>query len=145
MQRRTYLAVAGALPLAGCLGGGGTDGGGGNPDDSYGDWFDGVGNYDGETDLTDEDAVTVSVGGEDGLAFEPPAIRISPGTTVTWEWTGQGGLHNVVAEGGAFESELKQEAGATFEHTFESPGLFRYYCDPHRSLGMKGGVRVVSG
>ena len=144
MRRRTYLAVAGSLSLAGCLGGGSSGGGGGNPDGSYGDWFDGVGNYDGETDLTGETAVTVSVGGEDGLAFEPAAIRLSPGTTVTWEWTGQGGLHNVVAEDGAFESERKQQAGATFEHTFSNPGLFRYVCEPHESLGMKGGVRVVS-
>lgn len=144
MRRRTYLAAAGSLSLAGCLGSDGSSGGGGDADASYGDWFDGVGNYDGETDLTREDVVTVSVGGEDGLAFEPPAIRISPGTTVTWEWTGKGGLHNVQAESGAFESELHDEAGATFEHSFEEPALYRYFCDPHRSLGMKGGVRVVS-
>ncbi|MFC7226747.1 halocyanin domain-containing protein [Salinirubellus salinus] len=142
MRRRTYLALAGTLPLTGCLGGG--DGGGGeSPDDPYGDWFDGVGNYEGETDLTGETAVSVSVGGEDGLAFEPPAIRVTVGTTVTWEWTGRGGLHNVVDEGGAFESELQQEAGTTFEYTFEEVGLYRYFCEPHRSLGMKGGVRAV--
>jgi halocyanin-like protein len=143
MRRRTYLALAGTLPLAGCLGGGNGDGGE-RSEDSYGDWFDGVGNYEGETDLTGETAVTVSVGGEDGLAFEPPAIRVSVGTTVRWEWTGRGGLHNVVDEGGAFQSELQQEAGATFEHTFDESGVYRYVCEPHRSLGMKGGVRVVS-
>jgi halocyanin-like protein len=141
MRRRTYLALGGSLALGGCLGGGssGDDG----PDAEYGNWFDGVSNYDGETDLTDEDAVTVDVGAVDGLAFAPPAIRITPGTTVTWEWTGDGGLHNVVAEDGTFRSEDHNEAGATFEFTFEEPALHRYFCQPHEQLGMKGGVRVV--
>lgn len=141
MRRRTYLAVGGTLALGGCLGGDSSRGSG--PDASYGDWFDGVSNYDGETDLTGESAITVEVGAVDGLAFAPPAIRITPGTTVTWEWSGDGGQHNVVAEGGAFQSEYHTEAGATFDFTFEELALHRYYCQPHETLGMKGGVRVV--
>jgi halocyanin-like protein len=139
MRRRTYLALAGSLSLGGCVGG---DGGGG-PDESYGDWFDGVSNYDGEVDRTDSDEVTVAVGAIDGLAFDPAAIRVSPGTRVVWEWTGDGGRHNVVDEDGTFQSEYHEDAGATFSRRFDEPGLFRYYCEPHRSLGMKGGIRVV--
>lgn len=97
----------------------------------------------GVVDWTDRDEGTVVVGGgDDGLSFTPAIVRISPGTTVVWEWSGEGGAHNVVAEDGAFESELSGDEGFTFEHTFEESGAFLYYCAPHRALGMKGAVIV---
>jgi halocyanin-like protein len=89
--------------------------------------------------------VTVTVGAQGNggyLAFDPAAVRVSSGTTVTWEWTGQGGSHNVVAEDGSFESELVAEEGHTFSHTFEESGAYRYYCQPHETLGMNGAVVV---
>ncbi|MFB6304274.1 MAG: halocyanin domain-containing protein [Haloferacaceae archaeon] len=162
------LAVAGAL--AGCSGGGGegggtatasptptptetetgtatptpTEGGGTQSLQSY---LSDVGNFDGTVvDATGQSEVTVSVGapGNGGnFAFDPPAVRVDAGTTAVWEWTGNGGQHNVVAESGAdFESELTDAAGHTFSYTFESTGTVLYYCQPHRSLGMKGAVVV---
>jgi halocyanin-like protein len=89
--------------------------------------------------------VTVAVGAEGNggnFAFDPAAIRVSSGTTVVWNWTGQGAQHNVVAEDGSFESELTEEEGFTFEHTFSESGTYEYACTPHRSLGMKGAVVV---
>jgi halocyanin-like protein len=142
MQRRTFLATVTAATVAGCSDGGSSTADG--EDASYGNWFGDVDNFDGELDRTGMDRTTVEVGVEDGLAYGPAAIIVSPGTTVVWEWTGNGGGHNVVDTGGAFESELTNEAGHTFEHTFPDPGLCRYYCTPHRDLGMKGGVRVRS-
>jgi halocyanin-like protein len=113
----------------------------------YGGWFDDVGNYDGTTvDATGQGEVSVAVGAEGNggaFAFDPPAVQVDPGTTVVFEWTGEGGQHNVIAEdGGEFESDLVAEAGFTFEHTFEEEGITTYYCEPHRSLGMKGAVAV---
>jgi len=99
------------------------------------------------TDRTDAESVTVAVGvGEQGFAFDPAAVQVSPGTTVTWEWTGKGGGHNVVAdaEDPAFVSELRAEAGYTFEHTFTDPGVYTYYCSPHRGYGMIGVVEVLA-
>jgi len=105
-----------------------------------------VGNYSEVADATGQDEVTISVGAQGNggaFAFDPPAVQIDPGTTVVWEWTGEGGQHNVVAEEGAdFESELTAEAGFTFEQTFDSEGTIKYYCQPHRALGMKA-VLVV--
>jgi halocyanin-like protein len=93
--------------------------------------------------MTGEDSVTVEVGaGDNGFAFDPAAIRVDSGTTVTWEWTGEGGQHNVVDEDGKFESDLMGEEGATFEYTFENAGNTRYFCRPHKASGMKGGVIV---
>ena len=118
---------------------------------AYGEWMSDVSNYEATFDYTGQESVTVAVGvGENGVLFDPPAILVDPGTTVTWEWTGEGGQHNVVhqpeGEDGdpAFESELKQEAGATFEQTFEEETAFRYYCNPYRDAGMKGVVAVGS-
>jgi halocyanin-like protein len=111
-------------------------------------WFEDVSNFDGVVDRRGQSEVTVEVGAQGNggaFAFGPAAIRVDPGTTVIWEWTGEGGGHNVVAEEGtdyAYESDLVSEAGFTFEHTFEQEGISKYYCTPHRSLGMKGAVVV---
>ncbi|MEF8784272.1 MAG: halocyanin domain-containing protein, partial [Haloarculaceae archaeon] len=102
--------------------------------------------FDGTTaDMTGQDEVTITVGaqGNDGaFAFDPSAIQVTPGTTVVWEWTGEGGSHNVVDEDGNFESELVADEGHTFEYTFEEERVFRYFCTPHKALGMKGVVAV---
>ncbi|ELZ29298.1 halocyanin domain-containing protein [Halosimplex carlsbadense 2-9-1] len=109
------------------------------------DWFSNVGNADGVVDETGKSEVTVEVGvsGNSGpFAFGPAAVRVDPGTTVVWEWTGEGTPHNVVAEDGSYESEMITEAGATFSHTFESEGVSKYACTPHKVSGMKGAVIV---
>lgn len=113
----------------------------------YGDWFSSTDNHDGTYDYTGKQNVTVSVGTNangGAFGFSPTAIRVDPGTTVTWEWTGQGGSHNVVDQDGNFQSDLLSEQGATFEHAFESEGTFKYACEPHMAMGMKGAV-VVGG
>jgi len=104
-------------------------------------------NYDGTVvDATGQDEVTVEVGAEGnggGFAFAPPAVRVESGTTVLWDWVGQGGLHNVVAEDGTFDSgEPASGSDNTFEYTFSETGTFLYFCSPHKSLGMKGAVVV---
>jgi halocyanin-like protein len=110
---------------------------------AYGDWFSNVPNFEETVDETGQSEVTVNVGAEGGLVFGPPAIKVSTGTTVVWKWTGKGGMHNVVHDGGNFESEFYAEAGATFEHTFSSAGTYKFYCAPHKARGMKGAVYVV--
>jgi len=129
------------------------DGGGADGSNSGGDgagdldgWFGDVDNYDGTVvDTTGRGEVAVTVGAEGNggaFAFDPPAVRVAVGTTVVWEWTGDGGQHNVVDEDGGFESDLTAEEGHTFERTFEEPGTYRYACTPHRGVGMKGAIVV---
>ncbi|KAB1188815.1 MULTISPECIES: halocyanin domain-containing protein [Haloferax] len=161
-SRRTFLrATAGASGialLAGCTGAsaGSDDETGGDTDGSespapdrempdFDGWFDRTRNYDGVHDKTGESEVTVAVGADGnggGFAFGPAAIKVSPGTTVVWEWTGNGGTHNVLHREGEFESELTALEGTTFEHTFEETGEYRYVCVPHETLGMVGIVVV---
>ena len=172
LNRRSFVQTAGALgiatALAGCGGNGDAggndddDGNGGGGDDGNGDesdgggdeasflaeepdydgWFDDVDTYEGTVDLTDADEITVDVGSDGGLSYGPAAVAVSPGTTVVWEWTGEGGDHDVVAEDDTFATESTSEAGHTFEHTFEESGVHEYVCTPHRAVGMKGAVYV---
>ncbi|MFB6222722.1 MAG: halocyanin domain-containing protein [Haloarcula sp.] len=112
----------------------------------YGGWFADTSNFDGTDDKRGESSVSISVGSEGNggsFGFSPPAIHVDPGTTVTWEWTGNGGAHNVVAEDGSFNSgEPVSAADATFEQTLDGEGIHKYFCKPHRSLGMRGAVVV---
>ena len=118
---------------------------------AYDGWLDDVDNYDGTHDYRGRDEVRVAVGaGENGLRFEPAAILIDPGTTVVWEWTGEGGGHNVVeVDDGVFDSgDPVPDAGTTFEHTFDDTAegeTFKYVCTPHEAVEMKGAVAVGDG
>lgn len=110
-------------------------------------WMQGSGNFDGEVvDRTDASSATVTVGAEGNggeFAFEPPVLRVSTDTTVRWEWTGNGGAHNISFEGINVESgDPEAEAGYTFEHSFAESGTYLYSCLPHRALGMRGAVIV---
>ena len=98
-------------------------------------------------DMTGEDSITIEVGaGGQGFSFAPVAVNIDPGTEVVWEWTGNGGAHNVVSRGDStaeFDSgESVSEAGTTFTYTFETEGNNFYHCEPHTSIGMHGAIVV---
>jgi len=127
---------------------GGSDGGGaGGVPSEVEEYLADVDNFDGSLeDATGQSEVTVQVGtGANGgnFGFGPAAVRIDAGTTVVWEWTGEGGSHNVADEDGDFESELVGDEGHTFEHTFEESGVSLYNCTPHKGVGMKGAVVVA--
>ncbi|WP_336002816.1 plastocyanin/azurin family copper-binding protein [Halorientalis halophila] len=128
--------------------------GGGNQrrTEDYDGWFSGdaqggpAPNYGGPTDATGQDSVTVTVGPGGNLTFDPAAVQVSPGTTVTFEW--ESSNHNVVVEdqpdGASWSGhESLEDSGFSFEHTFETTGTYTYYCDPHLPAGMKGVVEVV--
>ncbi|HWK88361.1 MAG TPA: cupredoxin family copper-binding protein, partial [Longimicrobium sp.] len=72
------------------------------------------------------------------MAFAPPRIEITAGTTVTW--TNNDPLaHSVTAADGGFDSGLIQP-GASWSRTFTAPGTYDYHCTPHPF--MKGVVIV---
>jgi halocyanin-like protein len=112
----------------------------------WGGWLDGIdGGY---RDARGQDSVTVRVGasGNGGaFAFEPAGLWVDPGTTITFQWTGQGGGHNVVADSGPAEIDSGgpvDETGYTYEFTPEQGGITNYVCEPHVGLGMKGAIAV---
>ena len=151
MNRRTFLRTAGGAAGGAAAASAGAapataaseEGGGGGEKPDFGGYLDDANNYDGSvTDARGQDEVTVDVGaGSSGLAFGPAAVHVDNGATVVWEWTGEGGAHNVIAEDGSFESGSPVSSG-TFEHTFDEDGLYEYFCSPHKGQGMKGVVIV---
>ena len=129
---------------------GGGGGGGEAPPPDFGGYLDPVTNYSGPGDVVDargQDTVTVEVGIEANggpYGFGPAAVHVDNGATVQWEWTGEGGGHNVVSQGdGPLDSgNAVSSSGVNYEHTFESDGVYNYYCAPHQGLNMKGSVVV---
>lgn len=108
-------------------------------------WLANTEGADAVADHTGEASVTIAVGSQangGAFGFDPVAVRVDPGTEVVWEWTGDGGVHNVVSEDGAFESEYRSDAGATFSFTPDGPGTHLYSCAPHASMGMKAALVV---
>ncbi|WP_241966827.1 cupredoxin domain-containing protein [Haloplanus aerogenes] len=88
-----------------------------------------------------------------GHHFDPHVVRIAVGGTVTF--VNESGSHTATAyhpgndqpqlvpDGSdAWGSGLLTSQGATFQHTFDTEGIYHYYCAPHESLGMIGSVVV---
>lgn len=91
--------------------------------------------------------------GDGGQHFEPHVVWVEKGGTVTW--TLESGTHSTTAYhpqndkpqrvpdgASAWDSGVLTEQGATFEHTFETKGVYDYFCIPHESMGMIGSVIV---
>jgi plastocyanin len=72
------------------------------------------------------------------FAFDPTALAVPVGATVTWVNDGPS-THTVTANGGSFDSgNLAQ--GGTFSQTFSESGEFPYHCSIHE--GMAGTIIV---
>lgn len=122
LDRRTAVTRAGAVALgalAGCTGGGGSA----TPTETF-----------------EGPVVEVGPGGQ--YTFEPGtdhALTVSAGTTVTWVW--KSGGHNIDVgsqpNGANWDGhDAIEDAGFTYQHTFDVQGTYHYWCDPHKSLGM---------
>ena len=95
------------------------------------------------------ETATVTVGPGGSLVYSPGTdspLQIAPGTTVEFVW--ESNNHNIVVdaqpEGAGWEGhETLENAGFTYEHTFETLGTYEYYCQPHQTAGMVGTIEVV--
>lgn len=167
MDRRRYLrflAAAGAVPLAGCMDDAGNGGGNGNGE--------GNGNGSGDDTPTDEPSPTPTDGDAPtatetadptptpptdpdqrvevvNFEFAPASFEISVGDTVLWEWGDAG--HNIAYDEGEVPDGTDWEgddadlygAGHTHWHTFRTAGTYDYYCQPHRTTGMRASFTVT--
>lgn len=85
-----------------------------------------------------EHRVTVTV---KNFSFEPAQITVPPGTVV--EWVDERGRHTVKAEDGSFESPTLV-GGGKFEHRFDKPGVYHYFCGFHGAPGGKDMAGTVT-
>ena len=78
------------------------------------------------------------------MVFSQEIVRIDPGDTVFWKATNPG--HNVqfISKNGvpAGVAKFKSKVGKDTEFTFTVPGIYAYWCVPHKTLGMIGFIIV---
>ena len=78
------------------------------------------------------------------MVFSSEIVKVDVGDTVSWVSTDKG--HNVefISKNGVpdgvekFKSKVNKDA----EFTFTIPGIYAYWCTPHKSMGMIGFVIV---
>jgi plastocyanin len=88
-----------------------------------------------------EDGYTVVAALDD--YFDAEVVRVPVGTQVEWRNVGRN-PHTVTADDGTFDSG-NMENGDEFSWTFDTPGVYRYYCKYHgaaRGIGMAGIIVV---
>ena len=78
------------------------------------------------------------------MVFSQEIVRIDPGDTVFWKATNPG--HNVefISKKGVPSgvAKFKSKVGKDTEFTFTVPGIYAYWCVPHKTLGMIGFIIV---
>ena len=82
--------------------------------------------------------------GSEKMVFSKTIIKVAVGDTVHWKATDRG--HNVefIKKGGLpkgakkYKSKINKDA----EYTFTVPGIYAYWCTPHKNMGMIGFVVV---
>ena len=82
--------------------------------------------------------------GKRSMVFSQEIVRINPGDTVFWKATDKG--HNVqfISKNGVPEGveKFKSKISKDTEYTFTIPGIYAYWCVPHKTMGMIGFVIV---
>ena len=78
------------------------------------------------------------------MVFSQEIVRINSGDTVFWKSSDKG--HNVefISKNGVPEGveKFKSKIGKDTEYTFTIPGIYAYWCVPHKTMGMIGFVIV---
>ncbi len=78
------------------------------------------------------------------MVFSLEIVRINSGDTVFWKATDKG--HNVefISKGGVPDGveKFKSKVGKDIEFNFTIPGIYAYWCTPHKTMGMIGFVIV---
>lgn len=74
---------------------------------------------------------TVAVTIED-YAFSPGNLQVTVGTTVAFT-NRDAAPHTATADGGAWSTELLRK-GQSGSVTFDEPGIYEYYCQPHPDM-----------
>ena len=74
--------------------------------------------------------------------YSQEILEIAAGSTVKWVPTNKG--HNVEIIASPNDMKFKSKNGKEASVTFETPGIYYYWCTPHKGMGMIGLV-VVGG
>ena len=81
--------------------------------------------------------------GKESMVYSKKIVKIDVGDTVFWKATDKG--HNVeFIKGGTPEGvkKFKSKYNKDTEYKFTIPGIYAYWCTPHKNMGMIGFVVV---
>ena len=93
----------------------------------------------------DETIEMLNKSGNEIMIYSKKIVRVDVGDTVFWKATDKG--HNVeFIKGGVPEgvNKFKSKFNVDTEYKFTVPGIYAYWCTPHKNMGMIGFV-VVGG
>ena len=76
------------------------------------------------------------------MVYSEEIARVDVGDTITWVPTDKG--HNVEMIASPNDMKFKSKNSKEAAITFEEPGIYYYWCTPHKGMGMIGLV-VVGG
>ena len=80
---------------------------------------------------------------KENMVFSQKVVKINVGDKVFWKATNKG--HNVeFIKGGVPEGveKFKSKYNKDVEFKFDVPGIYAYWCTPHKSMGMIGFIVV---
>ena len=81
--------------------------------------------------------------GKESMVFSQKIVKINVGDKVFWKATSKG--HNVeFIKGGVPDGveKFKSKYNQDIEFKFDIPGIYAYWCTPHKSMGMIGFIIV---
>ena len=81
--------------------------------------------------------------GKESMVYSKKVVKVDIGDTVYWKSTNPG--HNVeFIKGGVPEGvdKFKTKFSKDAQYTFKVPGIYAYWCTPHKSMGMIGFIVV---
>ena len=80
--------------------------------------------------------------GKERNIYSEEIARVNVGDTITWLPTNKG--HNIEMVASPNNMKLKSKNNKEVQITFKEPGIYYYWCTPHKGMGMIGLV-VVGG
>ena len=70
------------------------------------------------------------------MVYSQDITRIEQGDTVTWVPTSKGHNVEIVAAPEGFNIPKKSKNSKEVAITFDTPGIYYYWCTPHKGMGM---------
>ncbi len=91
----------------------------------------------------DETIEMLNKSGSEIMVYSKKVVRVNVGDTVFWKATDKG--HNVeFIKGGVPDGvdKFRSKYNVDTEYKFTIPGIYAYWCTPHKNMGMIGFVVV---
>ena len=70
------------------------------------------------------------------MVYSEDITRIDVGDTITWVPTSKGHNVEIIAAPEGFNIPKKSKNGKEVAITFDVPGIYYYWCTPHKGMGM---------